>query len=139
MAEYHEIYTANSVETNQVLVTGGATCKPEHRKYPKRIIPWNDFTTKQKDAWDQISKSPIYSDRRLNPSGFIKRVQLVHVRSEDNVRVNEQHLVEVPTKEVLNTIYSDEKLRHEFKMPGKVTYLSHLNLNPGINADTTGH
>lgn len=139
LQEYHEIYTANTVETNQVLVTGGATCKPEHRKYPKRIIPWNDFTTQQEEVWDRISKSPIYSDRCLNPSGFIKRVQLVHVRSEDNVRVNEQHLVEIPAKEVLNTIYSDEKLRHEFQMPGKVTYLSHLNLNPGINVDTTGH
>ncbi len=120
-------------------MTGGATCKPEHRKYPKRIIPWNDFTTQQKEVWDRISKSPIYSDRRLNPSGFIKRAQLVHVRSEDSVRVNEQHLVEIPTKEVLNTIYSDEKLRHEFQMPGKVTYLSHLNLNPGTSVDTTGH
>lgn len=139
LAEYHEIYTANPVETNQVLVTGGATCKPEHRKYPKRIIPWKDFTTQQEEVWDRISKSPIYSDRLLNPSGFIKRVQLVHVRSEDNVRVNEQHLVEIPAKEILNTIYSDEKLRHEFQMPGKVTYLSHLNLNPGVTVDTDGH
>lgn len=138
LAEYQEIYTANPVETNQVLVTGGATCKPEHRKYPKRIIPWNDFTTQQEEVLDRISKSSIYSERRLYPSGFIKRVELVHVRSEDNVRVNEQHLVEKPAKEALNTVYSDEKLRHEFQMPGKVTYLSHLNLNPGINVDTTG-
>lgn len=63
LAEHHEIYTSNSVETNQVLVTGGATCKPEHRKYPKRILPWNDFTTQQEGVWDQISRSPIYSDR----------------------------------------------------------------------------
>lgn len=88
-------------------------------------------------ARDRISKSSIYSERRLNPSGFIKRVQLVHVRSEDNVRVNEQHLVEIPAMEVLNTVFSDEKLRLEFQMPGKVTYLCHLNLNPGINVDTT--
>lgn len=120
-------------------MTGGATCKPEYRKYPKRIIPWNDFTTQQKGVSDQISKSPIYSDRRFSPSGFIKRVQLVHVRSEDNVRVNEQHLVEMPAKEVLNTIYSDEELRRQFEMRGKVTYLSHLNLNPGTDVDTTGH
>lgn len=39
--------------------------------------------------------------------------------------------------EVLNTVFSDEKLRLEFQMPGKVTYLCHLNLNPGINVDTT--
>lgn len=139
LAEYHEIYTANPVETNQDLVTGGATCKPENRKYPKEINQWDDFTMEQERIWDQISKSPVYSDRRFNPSGFIKRVQLVHVRSEDNVRVNEQHSVEIPTKEILNTIYSDEKLRRDLRMPGKVTYISHLNLNPGINANTTGH
>lgn len=81
----------------------------------------NDFTTQQGEVWDQISKSPIYSDRHRNLSGLIKHVQLVNVRSEDNVRVNEQHLVEIPAKEVLNTIHSDEKLRHEFKMPGEVT------------------
>lgn len=52
---------------------------------------------------------------------------------------SEQHSVEIPTKEILNTIYSDEKLRRDLRMPGKVTYISHLNPNPGVNTSTTGH
>ena len=104
------------MEANQALVTGGAICRPEHRKYPRCINPLERLATQQEEVWDRISKSPVSSEQNLNSIRVIDRVQvLVHVSSEDNDRIIEQDLVEIPAEEVLNTTHSDEQLRHDIK------------------------
>ena len=134
---YHELSLTIKVETNPALLTTGETSKPAHRKYPKRIVPWDNFATRQQEIWATICASSIYSQRLFDPSAAIQRKTLTAVRSENELGANEGVAIQEPLVSVLEKFFEDEELRRYLQLPGKVTYVSHLNLDPGTQIGTT--
>ncbi|KAH7234649.1 uncharacterized protein BKA55DRAFT_543834 [Fusarium redolens] len=73
----HSLSAAIEVVTDRSLTTQGDTTNPTGRIYPRRIIPWTTFPTRQEEIWDQLSFSPWNCSRAAFPS----RHQLEYVRS----------------------------------------------------------
>jgi hypothetical protein len=56
----HSLSLAIQVVTNRSLTTQGDTTNATGRIYPRRIIPWNDFATKQEEIWDRLSINYVF-------------------------------------------------------------------------------
>ncbi|KAI1159000.1 hypothetical protein F5B18DRAFT_667149 [Nemania serpens] len=50
----HLLSLAIEVVTKKSLTTQGDTTNPTGRIYPLRIIPWDNYSTQQKDIWDRL-------------------------------------------------------------------------------------
>lgn len=57
----HEVATEGTVSTQ-------ADTEPVRRAFPRRIIPWDDFTAQQNKIWRQLSASDPFLLQRVYPS-----------------------------------------------------------------------
>ena len=128
---YHKLSLTIEVETNPSVLTTGQTTKPAGRKYPKRIVPWDNFTSRQQEIWKIICASSTYSERLFDRPTSIQDKTRVAVRSEGDVVANEGVVVLEPVQAILQQFFKNEELRQQLELPGYVTFVNHLNLNPG--------
>lgn len=128
---YHTLSMNAKVETNPEVLAAGVTTKPAGRKYPKRIVPWDNFANRQKEIWKIICESSIYSERLFDPSDTIQPKKLAPVRSDGDLVANEGVSVLEPVQAILQEFFKNEELRKQLRIPGSVSFVPHLRLDTG--------
>ncbi|KAI2789392.1 hypothetical protein POX_d04880 [Penicillium oxalicum] len=114
------------VETDEKLLTRGPTTEPVNRLYPKRIARWVDFPQLQEQVWTKFDSADAFTSRPLFSSDTaISQVALdikaESIYSELSLRNFERVAVENFVKSVIQALRSDELLRHEFGIHGRIT------------------
>ncbi|KAL2161905.1 hypothetical protein VTH06DRAFT_7690 [Thermothelomyces fergusii] len=127
----HELSLAIQVVTDPTLTTRGDTTNPARRIFPRRIIPWDDFPTKQEGIWHKFTDSSfaakhIFPNR--NQMDYVRSV-LQPISSEYGLRYYERQAVEDVVKKLVDAVYEDSTLREKLGLRGTVTFESHLNLS----------
>jgi hypothetical protein len=117
------------------LTTQGDATNPTGRIYPRRIIPWTTFPTRQEEGWHQLSFSPSFSSQAAFPSQhqleYVK--SLLHpVSSELGLRSSQRDAVENAVQKLVDETHNDPSLRSHLGIHGTITFESHTNLG---NAD----
>ncbi|KAI1736671.1 hypothetical protein F4680DRAFT_451761 [Xylaria scruposa] len=127
LESYHQLGLKIKVEENNTRTTKGNVTDPTDREYPKRIMPWKDFPSQQKDILDQLSQR--FSSDRLFPSDYaLQRVDggnIDPISSETGLRIFEQIVVEKAVRQLVDKIYENEELRASFEIRGSITFNSH--------------
>ncbi|KAI1407697.1 hypothetical protein F5Y13DRAFT_123197 [Hypoxylon sp. FL1857] len=126
----HTLSLAVDVVTDRSLTTQGDTTNPVGRIYPQRIIPWDDFPSRQEEIWNQLFEQS-FTTQYVFPSQH----QLDYVRSlirpissEHGLRYFERDTVENAVQKLIDTVYDDPSLRDRLGLRGTVTFESHTNL-----------
>ncbi|KAG7001596.1 hypothetical protein FocnCong_v011417 [Fusarium oxysporum f. sp. conglutinans] len=57
----HTLRLSIDVITDRSLTTQGDTTNPTGRFYPRRIVPWDAFPTKQEKDWADLAFSPSFA------------------------------------------------------------------------------
>ncbi|KAK2022210.1 hypothetical protein LX32DRAFT_677351 [Colletotrichum zoysiae] len=127
----HSLSLAIRVVTDRSLTTQGETTNPTGRIFPRRIIPWDDFATRQGDIWDQLSNFCSFSSRAVFPSPHqLEYVMslISPISSETGLRNFQRDTVENAVQKLVNEAYSNTRLRNHIGLQGTVTFESHTNL-----------
>jgi hypothetical protein len=127
----HSLSLAIQVVTNRTLSTQGEPTKPAGRIYPRRIIPWNDFATKQEEIWDQLLIGHSFYSQPIFPSSHQLEYVMSRIRpisSEIRLRDFERNTVEDAVQELIDKTHSDLSLQSHLGLQGTVTFESHTNL-----------
>lgn len=131
LQDCHSLNLAIRVITDPSLTTQGDPTNPTGRIFPRRIIPWSDFPTKQEEVWDTLSVGTVFSSVPAFPSQH----QLEYVRSvlrpisgEIGLRNFERDVVENAVQKVIESISLDPLLQRTLGLRGTVTFESHTNL-----------
>ena len=68
----HDLCTSINVVLDKSLTTQGEITTPTNRLYPKKILPWTDFTERQAEIWKEIGKASAFPIDHLfsSPSDF---------------------------------------------------------------------
>jgi hypothetical protein len=64
----HSFSLALEVVTEATVTTQGDTTKPAGRRYPRRILPWDEFPRLQEKIWERLSASARFNSQRVYPS-----------------------------------------------------------------------
>ncbi|KAI3333812.1 hypothetical protein F4824DRAFT_490725 [Ustulina deusta] len=127
----HLLSLAINVVTDRSLTTQGETTNPTGRVFPRKIIPWDAFPTKQQEIWDQLSTSLQFSSERSFPSQH----QMEYVMSliepmsrEVRLRAFTRDTVKNAVKKLVDDVNTDPILRRNLGLQGNVTFESHTNL-----------
>ncbi|CRK44215.1 hypothetical protein BN1723_000901 [Verticillium longisporum] len=127
----HSLNCAIQVVTDRSLTTQGDTTNPTGRIFPRRIIPWDDFATKQEEIWHQVSTGQLFASRPVFPSQHqleYVRSLLKPISSEVGLRDFERDVVENSVQKLVNEANKDPLLRTALGLQGTVTFESHTNL-----------
>jgi hypothetical protein len=129
----HSLSLAIQVVTDRSLTTQGDPTNPTGRIFPRRIIPWEDFETKQKEIWDQLLTSHSFYSQPVfpNPSQLEYVASLISpISSEIGLRNFERDTVENAVQKLVDEVYGNLLLRSSLGLQGTVTFDSHTNLGP---------
>ncbi|KXJ84855.1 hypothetical protein Micbo1qcDRAFT_169896, partial [Microdochium bolleyi] len=132
----HSLDLAIQVVTDRSLTTQGDTTNPTGRLFPRRIIPWDDFSTKQEEVWDDLSIGSLFSSVLAFPSQHqleYVRSLLKPISSEQGLRDFERDVVENAVQKLVDGIFMDTVLRRALGLQGTVTFESHTNLGTTDN------
>lgn len=133
----HSLSLAIQVVTEKSLTTQGDTTNPTGRVYPRRIVPWDDYPTRQDDIWDRLSlHQPFCSDPVFPSSHQLDYVasDISPIASEMDLRHFERDTVEKAVWRLVNEAYKHEPLRVRLGILGSVTFESHTNLGDTVDA-----
>ncbi|KAF2453055.1 hypothetical protein BDY21DRAFT_388289 [Lineolata rhizophorae] len=106
--------------------TRGDTTRPTGRLYPKRIIPWEGFATRQRTIWEKLSNSS-FSSSRVFPSPHqldYVRSMLAPVGCEASLRHVARSVVQDAVKKLVREVYHDPALQVQLNLRGIVTFES---------------
>ncbi|KAI3342761.1 hypothetical protein F4824DRAFT_443159 [Ustulina deusta] len=133
----HSLNLAIQVVTEKSLTTQGDTTNPTGRIYPRRIVPWDDYPTRQENIWDRLSlHQPFCSDPVFPSSHQLDYVasDISPIASEMDLRHFERDTVEKAVRRLVNEAYNHELLRVRLGILGSVTFESHTNLGDTVDA-----
>ncbi|KAI0546630.1 hypothetical protein F4679DRAFT_598549 [Xylaria curta] len=129
--ECHKLSLAIEIVSGKPLSTQGKVADPTDRVYPKRIIPWASFPSRQQKIFDQLSANQrFYSDRvfpNVNQLEYV-RSNLPAISSEMDLRHFESKVVEIAVKLLVEEAYKSKELRASLKVEGSITFECHTNL-----------
>jgi hypothetical protein len=123
----HVLSLAIKVITDRSLTT---QANPAGRVYPRRILPWDDFPTRQEDIWNRLSGLSFASRRSFPSQHQLDYVQslITPISSEHGLRYYERDTVENAVQQLVDAVYEDPDLRASVGLRGTVTFESHTNL-----------
>ncbi|KAH7201282.1 hypothetical protein DER44DRAFT_783735 [Fusarium oxysporum] len=127
----HTLRLAIDIVTDRSLTTQGDTTNPTGRFYPRRIVPWDAFPTKQEKVWADLAFSPSFAAQSCFPSRHqLEYVEsLLHpISSEIDLRNSERDVVENAVQKLVDATYADLTLRSHLGLNGTLTFESHTNL-----------
>ncbi|KAH8159379.1 hypothetical protein CIB48_g8861 [Xylaria polymorpha] len=133
----HSLSLAIQVVTDRSLTTQGDTTNPTGRIFPRRIIPWDNFPTRQENIWDRLLiDQPFCSDAIFPSSHQLDYVAslISPITSETGLRHFERDTVENAVQKLVDEAYNDEQLRVRLGIQGSVTFESHTNLGDTVDA-----
>ena len=126
----HSLSLTIQVVTDPTCTTQGDAAKPAGRRFPGRIVPWDDFPMMQEEIWDQISDDSFCS-RPMFPSShqldYVASV-LKPINSEMELRHFERNTVENAVEILMKEAYNSRPLRKILGLQGTVVFESHTNL-----------
>ncbi|KAI0400705.1 hypothetical protein F4802DRAFT_609898 [Xylaria palmicola] len=131
----HSLSLAVQVVTEKSLTTQGDTTNPTGRIYPRRIVPWDDYPTRQENIWDRLSlHQPFCSDPVFPSSHQLDYVAslICPIASEMGLRHFERDTVENAVQKLVDEAYNNEQLRARLGILGSVTFESHTNLGDTV-------
>ncbi|KAH8907562.1 hypothetical protein BR93DRAFT_878021 [Coniochaeta sp. PMI_546] len=137
----HSLDLAVQVVTDRSLTTQGETTDPSGRIFPRRIIPWDDFSVRQEEIWDELSVGTIFFSVPAFPSQHqldYVRSRLKPISSELGLRDFECEVVENAVQQMVDRISADPLLRSTLGLRGTVTFESHTNLGVTDNNPISG-
>jgi hypothetical protein len=137
----HSLSLAIQVVTDRSLTTQGDTTNPVGRIYPRQILPWEDFPTRQEEIWHKLSE-PSFTLRSTFPSQHqLDYVQsLIHlISSEHGLRYFERDTVENAAQKLVDAVYEHAPLRKRLGLRGTVTFESHTNLGNNSLSESLQH
>ncbi|KAI1357175.1 hypothetical protein F5Y08DRAFT_245310, partial [Xylaria arbuscula] len=117
----HLLSLAIQVVTDRSLTTQGDATNPTGRIYPRRIVPWDDYPTRQENIWDRLSvHRPFCSDPVFPSSHQLDYVaSLIRpIASEMGLRHFERDTVENAVQKLVDEAYNDEQLRARLGIQG---------------------
>lgn len=132
----HRLSLAIDVVTDRSLTIQGDTTNPVGRIYPRRILPWNDFPTRQEEIWNQLLE-PSFVSRHTFPSQHQLdnvRSLITPISSEYGLRHYECDTVENVVQKLVDAVYEDPVLRARLGLYGTITFESHTNLGTVNNS-----
>lgn len=139
LQDCHELWRAVRAVTDLSLTTQGDTTRPAGRKYPKRIIPWEDnFITRQRRVWERLSDSLSFGSSRVFPSSHqmqYVRSTLDPISSESGLRYVGRDIVENAVQKLVKEVSQDADLQVRLNLQGTISFESHTNL--GSSRDET--
>ncbi|KAF9775859.1 hypothetical protein IL306_006019 [Fusarium sp. DS 682] len=120
------------------LIGLSTTRAPFGNIFPRRIVPWDDFATRQEEIWDALSTSDSFFSNTAFPSQhqmeYVKSLPRP-ISSEIGLRDFERHVVvENAVEKLIQAASTDVRLQRQLGIRGIVTLESHTNL--GSNQDT---
>ena len=127
----HNLHTSMEIVFEQPLTTQGDITTPEKRLYPKKILPWTDFSEYQATTWTKIGEHSTFStdDLFTPPSGFEHyRKLLKPIESEQRLRFFSTLTVENMVTELVEMVNKESTLKDKFGLDGEVGFQSHLNV-----------
>lgn len=126
----HSLYLAIQVVTDRSLTTQGEATNPAGRIFPRRIIPWDDFATRQEEIWHDLSIGDSYPMPAFPSQHQMEYVRslLKPISSELGLRDFERDVVENAVQKLVDRAYTDSLLRSSLGLQGTVTFESHTNL-----------
>ncbi|KAJ4353168.1 hypothetical protein N0V95_003597 [Ascochyta clinopodiicola] len=136
----HEMSRSINIVTDRSLTTQGDVTKPAGRLYPRRIIPWGDFSCDQEAMWTELSSSPAFEANRVFPSAIqldYVRTHMDPVDSEDKLRHFAREAVEKQVQTLVGEIFKDANLRTRLRLQGRVSFESHANLGQSDGTTAT--
>ena len=133
----HALDIAAEVVTDRSLTTQGETTNPVGRIFPRRIVPWDEFETRQEEIWHDLSTSDLFFSNSGFPSqhqmDFAKSL-LRPISSEIGLREFESIIVEKAVEKLIDAVSTDSLLQRQLGIRGTVTFESHVNI--GASQDT---
>lgn len=130
LEDCYELWRTVKVVASPSSTTQGDTTKPAGRIYPKRILPWESFVTRQQKIWEKLSSSSFGSSR-VFPSPLqldYVRSTLYPISSETGLRNIARDIVENAVQRLVQEVYQDPILRVQLNLRGTVNFESHTNL-----------
>ncbi|PNY19708.1 Uncharacterized protein TCAP_07480 [Tolypocladium capitatum] len=126
----HSLNLAIQVVNDRSLTTQGDTTNPTGRIFPRRIIPWDNFATRQEEIWDDLSIGDLFSLPAFPSHHQLEYVKslLKPISSELGLRDFERDVVENAVQKLVDGAYMDPLLRRSLGLQGTVTFESHTNL-----------
>ncbi|XP_044718710.1 kinase [Hirsutella rhossiliensis] len=126
----HSLHLAIQVITDRSLTTQGETTNPAGRIFPRQIIPWDDFATRQEEIWNDLSTGDLFCIPAFPSQHQIEYVKslLKPISSELGLRDFERDVVENAVQKLVDRAYTDPLLRSSLGLQGTVTFESHTNL-----------
>ncbi|PHH93273.1 hypothetical protein CDD83_8784 [Cordyceps sp. RAO-2017] len=127
----HSLFLAIEVVKRSSLTTQGETTNPAGRIYPRRILPWDDFSIRQEEIWNELSTGDSSSALAFPSQHQMQYVKslLKPISSELGLRDFEHDVVENAVQKLVEWAYKDPLLRSRLGLKGTVTFESHLNLS----------
>ncbi|KAJ6437065.1 phosphoglycerate mutase [Purpureocillium lavendulum] len=129
----HRLSLAIEIVTDKTLTTQGELTKPTGRKFPRRIIPWENFAASQEKTWNLLSADDAFFSDRLCPSltqlDYVASLN-APISSEIGLRNFQRDTVENAVERLLTEVYNNPHLRTRLDMQGTVKFESHTNLGP---------
>lgn len=126
----HSLNLGIQVVTAKSLTTQGDTTNPAGRIFPRRIIPWTNFATRQEEVWDDLSTGNFFSLPAFPSQHQLEYVKslIKPISSELGLRYFEHNVVENAVQKLVDGAYMDPLLRCRLGLRGTVRFESHTNL-----------
>ncbi|KAJ8122376.1 hypothetical protein ONZ43_g1411 [Nemania bipapillata] len=109
----HSLSLAIQAVTEKSLTTQGDTTNPTGRIYPRRIVPWDDYPTRQENIWDRLSAYQSFCSDPAFPSShqldYVASL-ICPIASEMGLRYFERDTVENAVQKLVDEAYNDEQL-----------------------------
>ncbi|KND87151.1 hypothetical protein TOPH_08191 [Tolypocladium ophioglossoides CBS 100239] len=136
----HSISILLQVITDPSSTTGGVTTKPEGRLFPNRIVPWDDFISKQEEVWQSLSTVPSFTSKAVFPSqsqlDYVQSV-LNPVSSEEGLRIFAFNFLETAVQKLVQAACDDPQLRERLGLQGTISFESHTNLGDAASISSS--
>ena len=105
--------------------TGGSTTNPTRRLFPRRILPWLEFATRQQDFWKQAAANPSLWTERSYPSANDLRYderRIEPISSEDELRFIARLIVEDKVQSILNGFGANNEVDDGLGSLGSISF-----------------
>ena len=130
----HKLSTKLIAVTDVTTATTGSTTNPVHRLFPKRILPWPDFSARQHNFWSTLRDSNSMWNERAYPSAtiidYVEKL-IDPIGSEDDLRYLERLTLENMARNIFERMSNNDETKEILGYIGDVSFEN----QPSFRAD----
>ncbi|KAF1817488.1 hypothetical protein P152DRAFT_454075 [Eremomyces bilateralis CBS 781.70] len=124
----HSLHLAIQAVTDRSLTTQSETTYPTGHIFPRQIIPWDDFATRQEEIWNALSIGDLFSMPAFpsqHQMDYVKSL-LKPISSEIGLHLFEHDVVENAVQKIVDRANMDPLLRKNLDLQRSVTFEKHM-------------